>query len=81
MIDEIPLDSVYPVPGLVSGDKGTISIPATWSSNVPGPHIVRAIIDSDSQILETDELRTYYEDMEIRNRGGGGHVRPVIAGG
>lgn len=55
-IDNIPLDSIKPVPGLVTGDNTTFSIPASWFSNVPGAHIIRAYIDSDNEISEINEL-------------------------
>jgi hypothetical protein len=56
LVDEVPLDSVYPVGGLVSGDNITIAIPASWSSAAPGTHVIRAIIDNDNQVTETNEL-------------------------
>jgi hypothetical protein len=55
LVDEIPLDSVFPVSGLITGDNATISIPAMWSSNTPGSHIIRAKIDSDNQVTESNE--------------------------
>ncbi len=55
LVDEIPLSSVYPVPGLLNGDNYTVAIPVTWSSDLSGAHIIRAIIDSDEEIAESDE--------------------------
>ncbi len=55
-VDNIPLDSIKPVPGLVTGDNTTFSIPASWFSNIPGAHIIRAIIDSDDELSEINEL-------------------------
>ena len=47
-MDEVPLDTVFPISGIGYGEKATVSIPALWSSNLVGPHIVRAIIDSNA---------------------------------
>ncbi len=56
LVDEIPLDSIKPVFGLVNNDNTTYAIPTSWSSNLPGVHVVRAIIDSDNEIVESNEL-------------------------
>ena len=56
LIDDIPFDSIKPVPGLVTGDNTTFSIPSSWFSNIPGAHIIRAIIDSDDELNEANEL-------------------------
>jgi hypothetical protein len=56
MIDEIYLDEVFPVPGLATGDHASYAIPTKWASNTPGAHVVRAIIDADGVIPETNEM-------------------------
>ncbi|MCX6269128.1 MAG: T9SS type A sorting domain-containing protein [Bacteroidetes bacterium] len=55
LADNVLLDSVYPVSGLASGEHTTIAIPAAWSSDLWGAHVIRAIIDADHQIVETNE--------------------------
>ncbi len=55
MVDEVLLDEVYPVPGLATGDHNSVAIPNTWSSSIPGAHVIRAIIDADNQVPETNE--------------------------
>jgi len=54
-VDNTVLSEVYPVPGLATGDHNSVAIPDTWSSNLPGAHAIRAIIDADNQVLETNE--------------------------
>ncbi len=54
-VDTSWISSVYPVSGLASGDHTTIPMPQTWSSDLPGLHIIRAIIDADQQIAELNE--------------------------
>ncbi|MEI6061977.1 MAG: CARDB domain-containing protein, partial [Bacteroidota bacterium] len=54
-VDEIPLDEVYPVYGLATGDHASIAIPRKWASSIPGAHVIRAIIDADNQVFETNE--------------------------
>jgi subtilase family serine protease len=56
LVDEIELATVSNVAGLISGDKATIAIPVPWSSSLVGAHIIRAIIDSDNTIAESNEL-------------------------
>lgn len=56
LIDNQPFATVYPVNGLVTGDNTTIPIPGTFSSNLPGVHIIRAIIDADATISEINEM-------------------------
>ena len=53
-VDEIFLDK-FRIKGLVSGDQFTASVPMSWSSNIPGAHVIRYIIDSDEEHLESDE--------------------------
>ncbi len=55
MVDEVFLDAVSPVPGLATGDHASITIPTIWKSDIPGAHIIRAIIDADHVIPETNE--------------------------
>jgi hypothetical protein len=47
-------DSVQ-VPGLITNDNNTIHFNTSWSSTIPGVHIVRTIIDSDNEIAELSE--------------------------
>jgi hypothetical protein len=56
IVNNTPLDSLYPLNGLATGGTTTVSIPNTWSSGIPGVHVIRAIIDSDDEVEETDEL-------------------------
>ncbi|RYY38954.1 MAG: T9SS type A sorting domain-containing protein [Chitinophagaceae bacterium] len=44
------------VPGLVSGQQTTVRMPAQWSSNIRGIHVIRAIVDKDQEIAEGDEM-------------------------
>jgi hypothetical protein len=55
LVDNTPLNSMF-VPYLPSGGFGTVTIPATWSSSVPGTHVFRAIIDYGDMIVEGNEL-------------------------
>lgn len=55
-MDNMPFDSIYPVSGLPTGAHATFTMPLSWSSNVPGIHIMRAIIDADNQVAENNEL-------------------------
>ncbi len=55
-IDEIPFSVVENVPGLINGQNNTIAFPMPYATNLGGSHIVRAIIDSNSEIEETNEL-------------------------
>jgi len=53
-IDEMLVDSVRDKT-LASGDLWTTHIPNTWSSPVVGVHILRAVIDSKNEIVESIE--------------------------
>ena len=55
LVDEIPLTTIQ-VSGLGSGDNTTVSIPVTWSTDIVGAHIIRAVIDSNFQINESNEM-------------------------
>ncbi len=55
-INNIGFDSVQKAPGLITSDNNTIHFSQTWSSTIPGVHIVRAIIDHDNIIAESNEL-------------------------
>ncbi|MBK7764188.1 MAG: hypothetical protein IPI46_12730 [Bacteroidetes bacterium] len=55
IVDNTLLESIYPVGGLVSGGNTTIPITTPWSSNLVGVHVIRASIDEDHQITETNE--------------------------
>ena len=54
-VDEIAIDSASPVNGLVTGDNFTVQFTTPWSSNLTGSHIIRTVIDSDNQVLESNE--------------------------
>jgi hypothetical protein len=56
LADNILQQSVYPVSGLPKNGHATVAIPGTWSSNIPGIHILRAVIDADSTVDESNEL-------------------------
>ncbi|MEO1259744.1 MAG: CARDB domain-containing protein, partial [Bacteroidota bacterium] len=55
MIDGFDHASVR-VPGLLSGDHNTVEFPTPWAFNIIGLHVIRAIIDSEEEIPESDEL-------------------------
>ncbi|MCK6691757.1 MAG: PKD domain-containing protein [Thermoanaerobaculia bacterium] len=54
LVDGFPLDSAR-VPGLLSGDHGTVQFPTSWASNLVGVHVARAIIDHDGEVTESNE--------------------------
>ena len=56
IVDNTTLDEIYPVSGLATGDHASIAIPTKWATNLPGAHVVRAIIDADGVIPETNEM-------------------------
>ncbi|WP_041627631.1 CARDB domain-containing protein [Owenweeksia hongkongensis] len=56
LVNNVPIDSIKPVSGLVTGDNASFNFPMVWGTNIPGAHIIRVIIDSDNEVLETDEL-------------------------
>lgn len=56
LVDEIELTTVSNVAGLITGDKATIAIPTPWSSPLVGAHVIRAIIDADNTVTETNEM-------------------------
>lgn len=57
LVNEVAHDSVYPVYGQAYGDDTTVSIPTPWvAPAIPGTYIIRAMIDSDNQVTESDEL-------------------------
>lgn len=55
LIDEVPFANISNVPGLISGQNITIAIPNAYSTDLPGVHVVRAIIDSQNEIQENNE--------------------------
>jgi hypothetical protein len=55
-VDNALIDSIYPANGLMPYGNTTFSIPASWSSGVVGAHVIRAVIDADHQVNETNEL-------------------------
>ncbi len=44
------------LPGLLRGANHTIEIPTAYSFSEPGAHVVRIIIDSENEIVETNEM-------------------------
>lgn len=44
------------VTGLATGDKNTVNFTVPWSSTINGAHVVRAIIDAQNQVTESNEL-------------------------
>lgn len=54
-IDEVPFANINNVPGLINGQNITIAIPNAYSSDLPGAHVVRAVIDSQNEIQENSE--------------------------
>jgi hypothetical protein len=67
IIDNTVVDSITNAPGLVQFGKTTYTFNTPWSSTVPGVHIIRAVIDADNVINETDETNNM-------------SVRPIIVG-
>jgi hypothetical protein len=55
LIDEVPFSQLSNVPGLINGQNITVAVPAPYSSDLPGVHVVRAIIDSQNEIIENNE--------------------------
>jgi hypothetical protein len=53
-VNNIDIDSAQ-VAGLITNDDNTVHFSTAWSSNIPGVHIVRAVIDNDHQIAELNE--------------------------
>ena len=56
LVDEEPFQTVENVPGLLQGENTTISLAMPYSSTIAGAHIIRAIIDSQDEVQETNEL-------------------------
>jgi hypothetical protein len=54
-VNNDPFDSVR-VNGLQEGKTNTARMAQTWSSPLRGVHVIRAVIDHDNEIGETDEL-------------------------
>ncbi len=54
-VDEVPHATVLDLPGLLSGMDNTVAIPATWSSNTVGVHVIRARVDAGDQVAELNE--------------------------
>ena len=55
-VDNTVLEDIFPVGGLMKNDNATITISTPWLSNLVGVHVIRAIIDQDNDIAETNEL-------------------------
>lgn len=56
LVDEEELGIFENVPGLIFGENTTIAFPVPYSTEIAGAHIVRAVIDSDDEIDESNEL-------------------------
>jgi len=56
LVDEVELTTIANVPGLLQGTNTTFAVPVPYSTDIAGAHIVRAIIDSQDEISETNEL-------------------------
>ncbi|GJM31188.1 MAG: hypothetical protein DHS20C18_01890 [Saprospiraceae bacterium] len=54
-VNEVEQDVVDAI-GLNEDDINTLSMPSSWSSNIPGIHIIRAKIDALDEVAENDEL-------------------------
>jgi hypothetical protein len=54
LVDDIAVDSIRDKT-LANGDHWTTMMPNTWSSPVVGVHILRAVIDANNEILESNE--------------------------
>ena len=54
-VNNTPFDSLR-VNGLMSGTFSTIHLSNSWSSALRGIHVIRAVIDHDNDISETNEL-------------------------
>ncbi len=54
-VNNTPFDSLQ-VSGLMTGNFNTIHLSNTWSSALRGIHVIRAVIDHDNAIVETNEL-------------------------
>ena len=54
-IDNVAIDSVSGLSGLATYNYATVNFSVPWSSTIPGTHVIKAFIDSDQVILESDE--------------------------
>jgi hypothetical protein len=54
-IDEVPFATINNLPGLINGQNITIAVPNSYSSDLPGVHVVRAVIDSQNEVQENSE--------------------------
>jgi hypothetical protein len=67
LIDNVVVDSISNASGLVQNGTTTIAFTTPWSSMQPGVHLIKAMIDADNTIAETDENNNIA-------------VRPIIVG-
>jgi hypothetical protein len=67
LIDNVVVDSISNATGLVQNGTTTIAFTTPWSSMQPGVHLIKAMIDADNTIAETDENNNIA-------------VRPIIVG-
>lgn len=56
LVNDVEHAVVNNVAGLVTGDNATVKIPVPWSSGTPGVHIIRAVIDANNRVAESNEL-------------------------
>ncbi|RYZ00548.1 MAG: hypothetical protein EOO11_01235 [Chitinophagaceae bacterium] len=79
-VNNDPHDSVR-VGGLSSGELNTVHLTRTWSSNLRGVHVIRAVVDRHKEVAEGDELNNeatraivvgkapnlYFESLTVSN--------------
>lgn len=57
LVNEVPFYTATPVMGLVKGDDTTVTIPTPWiAPAVPGVYVIRSIIDSEDDVVESNEM-------------------------
>jgi subtilase family serine protease len=54
-IDNIAIDSASNLTGLATNNYATVNFNVPWSSAIAGTHVIKAIIDSDNDIVEDEE--------------------------
>lgn len=56
LIDDVPLGVDVDIPSVAAGDDGTVEIPTPYSSSLAGIRVIRAILDPDAQVPESNRL-------------------------
>ncbi|MDQ2657952.1 MAG: hypothetical protein M3Y60_11075, partial [Bacteroidota bacterium] len=59
LVDDVPLGMDVDIPSVAAGDDGTIEIPTPYRSSSPAIRVIRAILDPESQLMETTRLNNY----------------------